>query len=114
LQPCDVGVNKPLKDGIRNQYNAWSVAKMDGLGSGDKIPVPEREDIIEWLVTSWQQVSSESIMKTFASIGYGVHPDSQSDEIIDNEPRDGEENNGNDVIELMEDLNLSRCVSLTI
>ncbi|OWY92923.1 Pogo transposable element [Phytophthora megakarya] len=31
LQPCDVGINKPLKDGIRAQYNDWAVRKWTSL-----------------------------------------------------------------------------------
>lgn len=74
LQPCDVGINKPVKHGIRNQYNDWAVRKMDGLQGGVREPVPEREDIIRWLVASWDAISSATIAKTFASIGYAVKP----------------------------------------
>ncbi|KAE9264982.1 hypothetical protein PR003_g32604 [Phytophthora rubi] len=72
LQPCDVGINKPLKDGIRTQYNAWSITKMDGLKGDAKGPAPEREDIVAWLLHAWESVSEDSVKNTFSYIGYGV------------------------------------------
>ncbi|KAE9023052.1 hypothetical protein PR001_g11555 [Phytophthora rubi] len=45
---------------------------MDGLASGEKVPVPEREDIVKWLVNAWKSISQNTIIKTFKSIGYGV------------------------------------------
>jgi hypothetical protein len=67
LQPCDVGINRPLKNGIRNQHNDWAILKMDA-----NVPAPAREDIIRWLVSSWENIESATIVKIFASIGYGV------------------------------------------
>lgn len=77
LQPCDVGINKPLKDCIRQQYNAWAIRKMDALSGDAKVPAPDRTDIIEWLVTAWSSIPCDSIVRTFASIGYGVKSNNQ-------------------------------------
>ncbi|OWY95111.1 Pogo transposable element, partial [Phytophthora megakarya] len=76
LQPCDVGINKPLKDGIRAQYNAWAVRKMDKLAANAKVPTPELY-VIAWLVSSWDAITSDTIAKTITSIGYGVEPRSE-------------------------------------
>jgi hypothetical protein len=36
----------------------------------DKFPTPERDDVYEWVVDSFDKVSSELIRKTYKHIGY--------------------------------------------
>lgn len=60
---------------------------MDTLGGKEKVPVPDRADIISWLVNSWESISSESIVKTFASIGYGVQ---QTDSGLNQDDQQGQ------------------------
>ena len=44
-QPVDVGVNKPFKNRLRNQWERWMIAK--GLTHGTTSP-PTRHDIYRW------------------------------------------------------------------
>jgi hypothetical protein len=44
-QPVDVGVNKPFKNRIREQWETWMIE--EGLASGTTSP-PSREDIVRW------------------------------------------------------------------
>ena len=44
-QPVDVGVNKPFKDRLRGQWEAWMIN--EGMERGTTSP-PTREDISKW------------------------------------------------------------------
>ena len=50
-QPEDVGVNKPFKNRIREQWESWMIN--EGLGHG-KISPPTRGDIAKWTDTTLQ------------------------------------------------------------
>ncbi|KAH9143328.1 hypothetical protein AeRB84_012662 [Aphanomyces euteiches] len=43
LQPLDVGIMKPFKDGIRHKYMMWAVENMAGKTS---YPSPSREIVL--------------------------------------------------------------------
>ncbi|GMF65642.1 unnamed protein product [Phytophthora lilii] len=94
LQPCDVGVNKPIKEAVRAQYDDWAAEKMATIPPDANVPVPKREDIVPWIVRAWDGITEQSIRNTFASIGFGV-------ERIDTEPVD--ESDGEDEIEEVQD-----------
>ncbi|GMF32125.1 unnamed protein product [Phytophthora lilii] len=81
LQPCDVGVDKPIKEAVRAQYDDWAAEKMATIHPDANVLVPKREDIVPWIVRAWDGITEQSIRNTFASIGFGV-------ERIDTEPVD--------------------------
>ena len=70
LQPVDVGVNAQFKNFIRDQHHAWCLVTYPAVAQGDKFPTPEREDIYPWILNAFDQVRPDSIIKTFAHIGY--------------------------------------------
>ncbi|POM58833.1 Pogo transposable element with KRAB domain-like [Phytophthora palmivora] len=72
LQSCNVGINKPLKDKLRSLYNERSVDKIGNLCVKAAVPVPDRDDIVPWMVKAWAQTSESIIRETFHAIGYGV------------------------------------------
>eukprot|EP00171_Calliarthron_tuberculosum_P001856 IDg1856t1 len=49
LQPCDVGMNKPIKTRLQGLANAWRAEKYVGLESGDRLPTPGGLMITNWL-----------------------------------------------------------------
>jgi len=69
LQPVDVGVNAPLKRGIRELHHEWCIEKYQGVLNEEKLPVPSREDIMSWVEQSYEKIKPESIVKTFHHIG---------------------------------------------
>ena len=73
LQPCDVGINKPLKDQIRTSYTNWAAIQMMGLPPGTNVPVPDRLNIVAWLVDAWNTVTKDTIQATFRKIGFGMN-----------------------------------------
>ncbi len=61
LQVLDVGVNKPLKQYMRQQFETFV------LSNGQKI---ERLHIIRWVIGSTERITKETITNTWRSIGY--------------------------------------------
>jgi hypothetical protein len=62
LQPLDVGINKALKDKIRDAYGRWArnTFNLDvGLGK------PHRRDVAQWVSYAWGEISEESIRNSF-------------------------------------------------
>ncbi len=55
LQVLDVGVNKPFKHYIRQQFETFM------LSNGQKI---ERLHIIRWVIGSWGRITKETITNT--------------------------------------------------
>ncbi|RLN67659.1 hypothetical protein BBJ28_00024535 [Nothophytophthora sp. Chile5] len=68
LQPCDVGMNKPLKDALRAQYDAWAAVQMVDLSPDQNVPVPKREDIVPWSVNAWHGITSQGIRDTLSPL----------------------------------------------
>ena len=70
LQPCDVGINKPLKQAIRYLHMQWTIEKHQHMGLADKVPSPSRREITSWTLQAWNTISPETIRKTFEHIGF--------------------------------------------
>jgi hypothetical protein len=72
LQPLDVCLNKPFKDEMRNQFSEWfksygSIPKNQSK-SGYFLP-PKFPEIYEWILTSWNKMSKELVLKSFQYCG---------------------------------------------
>ena len=61
VQPCDVGINKPLKERLKKAVNSWRQAQYASLYSGDRMPTPKRADILDWLGKIWSQFPNEIV-----------------------------------------------------
>lgn len=48
-QPVDIGVNKPFKDHVRRQWEAWMID--EGTLAGTTSP-PSRRDIVQWTLNA--------------------------------------------------------------
>ena len=55
LQPCDVGINKPLKDRLKEKVSDWRREKHENLRPEQLLPSPTRKDIVDWLEEIRQQ-----------------------------------------------------------
>jgi hypothetical protein len=54
LQPVDVGVNATFKKSVRNFRHGWCLEKYPKiLDNKDKFPTPERDDIYDWAIWSF-------------------------------------------------------------
>jgi DDE superfamily endonuclease len=96
LQPVDVGVNAPLKKGIRDLHHEWCLEKYQGVGNDDRLPIPSREELMLWVQKSYDLIKPISIKKTFRHIGL-IRKDNEEDlEENDNNNDEIEENDNND------------------
>ena len=70
LQPCDVGINKPLKDRLKKSPPDWRSERHDALLLDRKMPSPKRKEILEWLKNIWKRFSVEIVRNSFTGYGY--------------------------------------------
>ena len=49
LQPCDVDINKQLKERLKKSTSESRRERHDALLPGQKIPSAKRKEIIDWL-----------------------------------------------------------------
>ena len=61
LQVLDVGINKPFKDYVRQDYGKFMVSK-----KGRKTT---RLDVAKWISSAWDKIKTETISRTWESIG---------------------------------------------
>jgi DDE superfamily endonuclease len=53
LQPIDVDFNAPLKRHIHDFYHKWCIEKYRGITNAMNLPVPTKEDLINWVTNSY-------------------------------------------------------------
>ncbi len=70
LQPCDVGINKPLKTRLHTAVNWWRFQVYESIGPSDKVPSPGRKDIRDWLKTIWDELPTHIVENSFRGSGY--------------------------------------------
>ena len=63
LQMLDVGVMKPFKDFMTQEYEKFMVGNTDGHNV-------KRLDVENWVDRSWSRITEETIFNTWATIGY--------------------------------------------
>ena len=69
LQPADVGLQRPFKSHIRNEFNAWAAAQLKQqidagpdsvLGLTDSFRMAAIKPLVlQWCVDSWQRLNSD-------------------------------------------------------
>jgi len=94
LQPCNVGLNKPIQNVIRAQYDDWAAEHMASVASDANVPVPKREDIVPWLLKAWQGITEQSVRYTFASIGFGITQVPDPDVLRESDGEDDSDDDG--------------------
>lgn len=63
LQPCDVGIIKPMKRWIERPYIDFKAEQYSNISCKCTVPVLGITDVIDWLYNAWKEASSESIRK---------------------------------------------------
>lgn len=66
LQVLDVGINKPFKDLVREQYETF-------MGSNASNAKPSRRNVTDWIIAAWDSITTESVVHTWKKIGIAVH-----------------------------------------
>jgi hypothetical protein len=84
LQVMDVGLNKPFKDRIRDEYDRWFFAN-ECQGK------PHRDNIARWVKASFDSITTTNINNTWRHVGITV--DNQTDEEMESNDNENEEDN---------------------
>ncbi|KAI2509922.1 Pogo transposable element with KRAB domain [Fragilaria crotonensis] len=66
-QPVDIGVNKPFKDRIRRQWEAWMIN--EGTLSGTTSP-PSRADIVQWTLNAANDLTQNIVFNSWRHGNY--------------------------------------------
>ena len=71
-QPVDVGVNKPFKDRLRDQWESWMM--VEGVFNGTTSP-PSRGDIATWSVAAMETLPQQIVKNAWRHGVYTWFPD---------------------------------------
>ena len=70
-QPVDVGVNKPFKNRIREQWESWMI--QEGIVHGTTSP-PSRDDVSKWLVAAMRTLPEQLVRNAWRHGDYSWFP----------------------------------------
>lgn len=80
LQPLDVGINKPLKDSMKQFWNEWMISGKAELTKGGKRRPPSKELLVDWLHKSWDNLDPMIIVRSFLKTGIANAMDGTEDD----------------------------------
>ena len=90
LQPLDVSINKPFKDGMRAKLQNWMLAGQHSFTAGDRICKVELDEIGRWISDAWDDIPTEMIAKLFRKCCITNTLDGTEDEEIWEEESDSD------------------------
>ena len=63
-QPFDVGINKPFKDYVREEYRQWRMGNISFTAKG-YIKKPGKKDFLQFVSKAWEKVSESIVRNSF-------------------------------------------------
>ena len=82
LQPLDVCLNKPFKDGLRQCWNEWMVSGDHTFTNAGNMRGASLTTVCEWVIKSWQNISISSVQKSFKKCGISNAMDGTEDDLL--------------------------------
>jgi transposase-like protein len=70
-QPVDIGVNKPLKNKLKDHWESWMIA--EGILTNTTSP-PCRKQVAEWVKLAMGDVTTTSVFNSWRKTGYSYFP----------------------------------------
>ena len=70
-QPIDIGINKPLKNRVRHDWEEWMMSQ--GAGTAVFKP-PSRKELSTWIVTSLQSMTEGMVQNSWRHSVYSYFP----------------------------------------
>ena len=67
LQPLDKCINKPFKNKVRSQYQAWMVNGPFTYTPSGKKRAPSKELVLQWIHKAWQEIPADLVANSFLS-----------------------------------------------
>lgn len=80
LQPLDVCVNKPFKDGVRRLYTDWMAGGGHALTPTGKVKRPSVELVCSWILEAWRSLPADLISESFKKTGIANALDGSEDD----------------------------------
>ena len=69
LQLFDVGINKPLKDWLKQKMSDWKIEMGTELRGAELMPSPTRKAVVCWLKEIWYEFPIEIVKNSFTGSG---------------------------------------------
>jgi len=72
VQPLDVFLNKPLKDGIRVYFKEWFREygqQEENITDSGYIRLPHRDLLAKWVLEAWNDLDKDLVIKSFKGCG---------------------------------------------
>ena len=82
LQPLDKCINKPFKNKVRSQYQAWMVNGPFTYTPSGKKRAPSKELVLQWIHKAWQEIPADLVANAFKSCGISNALDGTEDEAV--------------------------------
>ena len=82
LQPLDVSLNKPFKDGVRKRWVEWMAEGIHEFTASGRQKKPSEELILSWIAGAWQDISKEMIESSFLKCGITNSLDGSEDDLV--------------------------------
>ena len=84
LQPLDVSLNKPFKDGVQKQLMQWMADGIHEFTATGRQKKASEELICWWISQAWNAIPSEMIAASFLKCGIKNNLDGSEDELVYN------------------------------
>ncbi|CAG8627368.1 9882_t:CDS:1, partial [Ambispora leptoticha] len=75
LQPLDVSVNKPFKNGMQRRWEEWMDRGKVVLTKKGNHKKASYELVCEWVSETWKEISTNVLVKSFEATGLTLNPD---------------------------------------
>ena len=83
IQAPDVSWNKPFKQKVTDLYNEWlSTEGLERETAAGNLKAPPRKCVLQWVLTAWQSVPQELIIKSFRVCALSLPNDNSCDDEI--------------------------------
>ena len=102
LQPLDVSLNKPFKDGVKKKWMQWMADGIHEFTVTGRQKKPSEELICSWISEAWNNIPAEMVTAAFLKCGITSNLDGSEDELIYNSGDDTDELNDSFVRELFQ------------
>ena len=91
LQPLDVSLNKPFKDGVRRQWMQWRAEGIYEFTATGRQKKASEELICSWISQAWNDIPAEMITSSFLKCGITNNLDGSEDDLVYNSAADTDE-----------------------
>ena len=73
LQLLDVSVNKPFNGFMHEEWAEWTEVPTHHVTPAGRVKRPLISNVCGWVKNSWQQVKSETIVKSLKNVALAMH-----------------------------------------